>query len=313
MSGAIVVAADFEPGAAPAPPGLPADWPNRQYSRCIRASGVRWHVQCAGAGPVMLLLHGTGASTHSWRDVMPALARHYRVVAPDLPGHGFSTTLEAGRYSLPGVTRAIRGLLTALEATPAFVVGHSAGAAIALEMARADRRADPVPRDIVSINGALLPFAGVAGFAFPPVARLASTSRLLAHALARRARDRSAVERLISSTGSRLSPAGIDWYGRLLEDPAHIRAVFSMMAGWDLRPLLAALPKIDARVTLIVGENDKTIPPQQADDVAGRLPRATVVRLPGLGHLAHEEAPAHVVREIVRACERKDGDDDDQL
>jgi magnesium chelatase accessory protein len=306
MSGATIVASDLDTGAGPS--GLPADWPNRQYSRCVRASGIRWHVQCAGHGPVMLMLHGTGASSHSWRDLISPLARHYRVIAPDLPGHGFSTPIEAGRYSLPGVTRALNGLLAALDASPSFVVGHSAGAAIALEMALPGRGAGASPRGVVAINGAVLPFAGVAGYAFPPVARLASASRLLAHALARRARDRAAVERLITSTGSRLSPAGIDWYGRLLQDPAHIRAVFSMMAGWDLRPLLAALPKIDARVTLIVGENDKTIAPAQADDVAARLPHATVVRLPGLGHLAHEEAPDHVVREIVRACGIDNGD-----
>lgn len=302
MSGARAVAGEFEPGAGAVPARLPADWPNRRYSRLIEAAGIRWHVQCAGTGPALLLLHGTGASAHSWRDLVPSLSQRFRVIAPDLPGHGFSSGFEDGRYSLPGVTDAVRGLLRALDAAPDCIVGHSAGAAIALELARPGRGGAPPPGSVVSVNGALLPFAGVAGYAFPPVARLASASRLLAHALARRARDRGAVERLIESTGSRLTPAGIELYGRLLEDPAHIRSVFSMMAGWDLRPLLAALRDIDAHVTLIVGDNDRTIPPGQAEDAAARLRHAKVVRLPGLGHLAHEEAPDRVVREIERAC-----------
>jgi magnesium chelatase accessory protein len=50
-----------------------ADWPNREASRFVDAAGMRWHVQVMGQGPVLLLLHGTGASTHSWRDVMPLL------------------------------------------------------------------------------------------------------------------------------------------------------------------------------------------------------------------------------------------------
>ena len=55
-----------------------ADWPNREASRFVEAAGLRWHVQVMGAGPVLLLLHGTGASTHSWRDVMPKLAAIHR-------------------------------------------------------------------------------------------------------------------------------------------------------------------------------------------------------------------------------------------
>jgi len=66
------------------------DWPNRDCSRFMTAAGLRWHVQCAGTGPVCLLLHGTGASTHSFRDLLPQLAQTFTVVAPDLPGHGFT-------------------------------------------------------------------------------------------------------------------------------------------------------------------------------------------------------------------------------
>ena len=70
------------------------DWPHHQHSRFVSSGGRRWHVQQWPApsahAPQLLLLHGTGASTHSWRDLVPLLARHAGVVALDLPGHGFT-------------------------------------------------------------------------------------------------------------------------------------------------------------------------------------------------------------------------------
>jgi magnesium chelatase accessory protein len=71
------------------------DWPNRDCSRFVESGGLRWHVQRCGTGPVCLLIHGTGASTHSFRDLMPLLATHFDVIAIDLPGHGFSTRYDA--------------------------------------------------------------------------------------------------------------------------------------------------------------------------------------------------------------------------
>ena len=56
-----------------------------------------------GDGPDLLLLHGSGAATHSWRDLAPLLARDFRVIAPDLPGHGFTETPGGDGLSLPGI------------------------------------------------------------------------------------------------------------------------------------------------------------------------------------------------------------------
>ena len=106
-----------------------ADWPNRDASRFVEVGGLRWHVQLMGAGPTLLLVHGAGAATHSWRALMPLLARRFRVIAPDLPGHGFSDPLKARELSLPGMARALGALLRAMDVSPRVVVGHSAGAA----------------------------------------------------------------------------------------------------------------------------------------------------------------------------------------
>ena len=67
-----------------------ADWPHSDRSRIVDCAPHRWHVQEMGAGELILLLHGAGGATHSFRDLAPRLARSHRVVAIDLPGQGFT-------------------------------------------------------------------------------------------------------------------------------------------------------------------------------------------------------------------------------
>ena len=103
------------------------DWPNRGASRFVTAAGLTWHVQELGpeAAPALLLVHGTGAATHSWRGLMPRLAEHFRVVAPDLPGHGFTDPLPDRRLSLPGMAAAITELARAVGCAPAVEIGRA--------------------------------------------------------------------------------------------------------------------------------------------------------------------------------------------
>ncbi|MFN7570805.1 MAG: alpha/beta fold hydrolase BchO [Betaproteobacteria bacterium] len=279
-----------------------ADWPNRTASRFVAAAGIRWHVQIMGQGPVLLLLHGTGASTHSWAELAPLLARHYTVIAPDLPGHGFTEALPPRRLSLPGMAEAVAQLVQTLHLPPALAVGHSAGAAILIRMALDARIA---PRALVALNGALLPFAGLAGVLFAPLAKLLSLNPLIPRLFAWRALDRGAVERLVESTGSRLTERQLDLYVRLLRNAAHVQGALDMMANWDLRALGADLPRLGVPLTLVVAERDGTVPPAQAEQARALLPAARIVRLPGLGHLAHEEDAARVaaaIDEVAGAC-----------
>lgn len=263
------------------------DWPGREHSRFVDAGGLRWHVQCAGRGPVLLLLHGTGAATHSWRDLFPLLAAHFTVVAPDLPGHGFSGALPRECTHLPGMASAVSALMAALQLAPRFAVGHSAGAAIAAQLAL---QHGPLQR-LAWINPALLPFEALPGLLFAPLARWMAAQPLLPRLAAWRARDAGALRRLIAGTGSRIDERGVELYRRLVGCPGHVAGALAMMAGWDLAPLFSALPQLQQPVLLLVGEADGTVPPAQATRVAARLRHAELRRLPGLGHLAHEEDP----------------------
>ena len=85
-----------------------------------------------GSGEVILLLHGMAGSSHTWRSVIRPLSRNYRVVAPDLLGHGKSTKPRSD-YSLGALSVLVRDLLDALGITRATIVGHSLGGGIAMQ------------------------------------------------------------------------------------------------------------------------------------------------------------------------------------
>ncbi|MEM7570432.1 MAG: alpha/beta fold hydrolase, partial [Pseudomonadota bacterium] len=112
-----------------------ASWPHAAVSQFVDLAGARWHLQQMGEGPDLLLLHGSGATTHSFADMMPLLAQDFRVTALDLPGHGFTSALSSSQPTLQGVSQAIAALLAHQDVHPKLVVGHSAGAAIAVKMA----------------------------------------------------------------------------------------------------------------------------------------------------------------------------------
>lgn len=275
-----------------------ADWPNREASRFVSAGGVRWHVQIMGEGPVLLLLHGTGAATHSWRDLMPRLATNFTVVAPDLPGHGF-TQASQGSPTLPAMAALVAGLLRQLELRPVLVAGHSAGAAILLRMAL---DGSIVPQAIVSLNGALLPFPGAAAKLFPALAKLLFLNPLAPRLVALRAQKPGEVAAFLPrATGSRVDAAGLKFYTRLLRSSGHVAGALSMMANWDLQALGTALPRLGPPLVLVYGDADAMVPPAVSQRVVAMVP-AELVLLPGLGHLAHEEAADEVAAIIVRVA-----------
>lgn len=273
------------------------DWPNRDASEFVQAAGFRWHVQKMGQGPQLLLIHGTGAATHSWRGLAPILAQHFSVTAPDLPGHGFTQTPPAHRLSLPGMASDFSQLLQVIGVRPEIVVGHSAGAAILARMCLDGKVA---PRLLVSLNGAFMPFGGVAHHLLSPLSKLLAINPLTPQVFAWQASKAGTVERLLENTGSTIDPPGIALYRKLVRNPAHVAAALRMMANWRLEPLLHDLPRLKATLVLMTAANDRSISPVVAQQVREILPQAIIERLPGLGHLAHEEQPQPIADLITK-------------
>lgn len=267
-------------------------WPLNPLSRRIRNRPHDWHVQSSGEGPTLLLLHGAAASTHSWRDLIPALAKDFHVVALDLPGQGFSRAGTRRRLGLTTMSEDIAALCAAEGWHPHAIIGHSAGAALALDLARHMTRADGTPPDVIGINAALDRFEGVAGWLFPVLAKVLALNPLTATAFTLGRNHAGRARRLIESTGSTLDEAGLAYYARLISDRGHVEATLQMMAQWDIDTLLPHLPNITARCLLITGARDTAVSPEVSERAARLLPKAETHRIDGLGHLAHEEDPA---------------------
>jgi magnesium chelatase accessory protein len=274
---------------------IPPDWPGRDASRHVSSRPHLWHVQDRGSGPQILLLHGAGASAHSWRGLVPALGPGWRLTALDLPGQGFTARGGTGRCSLNAMAEDIAALAAAEGWRPAAIVGHSAGAALALRLAAILPRP---PAAVVGINAALSPFQGAAGVLFPMMARLLALNPFVPQVFARLWRDPAQVDRLIRATGSTLDQAGLGYYLRLVRDAGHVDATLAMMAAWRLDALNAALPRMELPVLLIAGDQDRAVPPETQAEAARRLPRAVLLRLPG-GHLLHEETPQPVAGAVA--------------
>jgi magnesium chelatase accessory protein len=158
------------------------------------------------------------------------------------------------------------------------------------------------PDSLLSINGALTPLEGLSGRVFSPLAKLLTLAPMVPELFAWRAGAPAVLGRLIDGTGSRLNVQGTALYRQLVTNPGHAAGALAMMANWDLPALWRDLPRLAKPLDMVVGANDLIVPPHTATRVANALtaqPRPRVHTLPGLGHLAHEEAPELVAGHIV--------------
>lgn len=274
-------------------------WPLAEFSRIVAQGPHRWHVQEAGSGPTLLLIHGAGGATQSWRGLFPILARTHRVIAVDLPGQGFTRMGTRRRCGLDPMAEDLLALMRHEGWDPVALIGHSAGAAIALRIVELGA----TPARVIGINAALGTFKGVAGWLFPMLAKALSLAPLTASLFTATVTEQS-VRSLIAGTGSRPDPEGVALYCRLASDPGHVDATLAMMAQWQLEPLMARLGRFPRPVTLILSEGDRAVPPKTSRTAARALPEAELIEMPGLGHLVHEEAPEAVARHILAALDR---------
>lgn len=276
-------------------------WPHAQHSQFIQAGGIQWHVQIMGQGPVLLLLHGTGSGSFSWRGLMPLLSAHFQVIAPDLPGHAFTSRGPEGSLSLQGMSEGLRALLLQLNVTPSIIGGHSAGAAIAANMLLQQRALSQT--QLIGFNPAWLPLPGLPSLIFRPAAKLAALNPVSAWATAKLASKPAMIEKSIVQTGSHLDAQGLALYQSVFSHSGHVHSVLNMMAAWQLDTLSKSLPQLQNKVSILVGMQDQTVPPSMALEACKLIPQARMFEQHGLGHLAHEEDPAGTAQLILTHCE----------
>jgi len=284
---------------------VPADWPYAAASQLIEAAGLRWHIQFHdGVEPsntTLLLLHGTGSATHSWADLITPLRASACVLAIDLPGHGFTRGASPHTMTLPGMAEALQGLLEALQmAGKLVIVGHSAGAPLALEWAA--RFATPKHRlqltHLIGLNPSLVPPPMIYTMMLGPMIAPIATSAPMTGMLTFIAANTRMVDQLLDSTGSKIPETHRRHYRYLFTQASHVQGAMEFMAGADLPAILSKGRSLDVPISFLIGKKDTWVKEAPLKEVIqSYFSKAAVITWDG-GHLLHEERPAEAARYI---------------
>jgi pimeloyl-ACP methyl ester carboxylesterase len=249
--------------------------------------GLRLHIRDSAPGdttrPAIILLHGFGASLHSWQAWAQALSASYRVIRIDLPGAGLTGADPSGDYSDARSLRLLVALLDERGLRRASFIGHSMGGRLAWRFA-AEQPARVDKLVLVAPDGFASP-----GFEYGKPPEVSVLLQAMKFAL-----PRAVVKSgLAPAYGDpqRLTEDDITRYHELVRAPGVRGALLSRMQQMVLQDPTPFLVRVQAPTLLLWGTLDAMIPPANAQDYLKAMPHARLVTLPGLGHLPQEEAP----------------------
>lgn len=270
-------------------PDLPRERLEARYlaeaGEMVEAAGARLHVRVDGpeAAPAVFMIHGFGASLHTWEDWARGLEGEFRVIRFDLPGAGLSPPDPTGRYDDERAFELLEGLMERYGLDQAAIIGNSVGGRIAWRFTAA--RPERVSRLVlVAPDG----FAST-GFEYGRAPEVGAVTHAMRFALPRFL----VRQNLVASYGdpARLNDETVQRYYDLLRAPGSRLALIHRMEQTVLTDPQPLLETIDQPVLLLWGEGDRLIPVSNAQDYLDYLPNAERVVLDGVGHLPQEEAP----------------------
>ena len=262
-----------------------------------------------GSPETLLLIHGMAGSSATWRSVIPPLSEHYRVIAPDLLGHGESAK-PRGDYSLGAFAVWLRDLLDELGVMRATVVGQSLGGGVAMQFGYQHR--DRCERLVLIGSGGLGPdlnwmlrllSAPGAEFVLPAVAPPPVLS------------VGNSIRSFLSSAGIH-SPRGSElWsaYSSLSDRQTRSAFLRTLRSVVDHRgQAVSALNRLhltaQVPTLLIWGDDDRIIPVAHGRAAHEALPGSRLEVLPGVGHFPHVEAPwevTQILRDFMASTDRR--------
>lgn len=268
--------------------------------RLLELDGRRVHLVREGDGPPLILLHGFGGSSWSWREVVPELAKAHQVVAIDLHGFGWTERpREPEAYTLRGQERLVLTVADRLGFERFDLMGHSYGGAISIFLA--GRNPERVGK-LVLVDAAMPRYGRDRRqrvFASRTLARFFVRSVGLTEGRVRRgleaafADDSRVTEELVNAYLERLRVEGLEdaFYG--LTAPAR-----------DAGDPEVELSSLRAEVLLVWGEQDELIRPAAGEKMASQIPGARLEVLPACGHNPMEECPEAFLAVVEPFLER---------
>lgn len=273
-------------------------------AQLVRVGDQLVHVEQAGTGEPVVLLHGFGASAYSWRKVMPGLAgghRGHRVVAIDLNGFGYTQRpKERARYTREAQAKLVLDTLDALGIARAHFVGHSYGGGLTLYLAQEHPERF---RTMVLVDSSAPTYANdrrSRAAAFRPLTGLFVRTVALRRSMVRKGLLHSFYDHGL------VTPELVDAYYDRLRIEGATDAFYGLTApapaGATVRLETIAVPTL-----VIWGAHDELIAPEVGRRAAARLPHAEFVLFQKSGHLPMEEEPAAFLAAVLPFLDRHAG------
>jgi pimeloyl-ACP methyl ester carboxylesterase len=268
--------------------------PHAEYSHFADIDGVRIHYQEKGTGPVLVLLHGWGSSTYSWKDVFDPLSSQFRVIAVDQKGFGFSAKPE-GDYTHRAQADLIVRLLDYLKIPDAVLCGNSMGGNVALNIAR--YYPQRVSR-LILVDSSGIEVEGGSSTApnilyWPVIGPAITAIALRSDALLRSGLDRAFYSNLM------LSDERVAAYYRPLKTRRGQRAAYLAQVQHESQPIAPEIGKIQQPTLIIWGAEDRLIPVEAGRRFAATIKGSRLVVFEKCGHVPQEELPERFVREVL--------------
>jgi pimeloyl-ACP methyl ester carboxylesterase len=258
------------------------------------------HIEQAGQGEPVILLHGFGASTYSWRNVIPALAAGFHVIAIDLNGFGYTQrprTFES--YTREGQADLVLRVMNALGFDSAHLMGHSYGGGLSLFIA--SRHPERV-RSLVLVDSSAPTYAD------DRRSRAASVKPLLGLYLRSLVLRPNTVRRALLHSfydDSLVTPELVHEYYERLRVEGVVDAYYGLTAPARTASEPVELEKIRMPALVVWGAEDQLISAAAGRRAAARMPSSEFVLMEGVGHVPMEEKPDELVRIVLPFLERQ--------
>lgn len=272
-------------------------------SRFVEVKGIDVHYKQYGSGePVMILLHGFGASTFSWREVMQPLAQYGTVIAFDRPAFGLTERPMPGEwsgespYTLNSQIQLLMGLMDQLGIERAVLIGNSAGGTVAAAAALAY----PERVSALVLVDAAIYAGGGAPVWIRPLLRTPQFDRLgpwFARSIAGEQGD--AFLRAAWHDPSKITEDIIQGYRKPLQLANWDRALWELTKASGESQLAGRLKELSMPVLVVTGDDDRIVPTAESLRLANDIPGAKLAVFPDCGHVPQEECPQSFLDAVV--------------
>jgi pimeloyl-ACP methyl ester carboxylesterase len=269
--------------------------------------GISIHYEEQGQGQPLILLHGYGASTYSWRHVLPYFSRSYRVIAIDLKGFGLSDKPTDSDYSVPEQSRMVYEFIRIHRLENVILAGHSLGGAVSLLtcLMQSDQGAHAISKliliDTASYKQDLPLFISI--LTVPIINELSlslTSSNFKSRMILRKA----------FFDPSKITNEMVTTYGANLSLPGASQALIKtakQMVPSNLDEISERYKSIDIPVLLIWGEKDEIVPLEVGRKLAGNIRNSRLVVVPNCGHVPQEECPNQAIEAMEKFLSAQTG------